>query len=148
MKISKALISLIFIYSAIAKSGVTYAAGYSTYCGDLKNALTGGVPHPLAIFCSIASFFNVIAMGAGAIFVIMIFVGSIKLSMAQGDPKALEGAKTTITHAIVGFLLILGYYLVVQIIKGVLGINNSVLTDPLGFIADQFDMLFRIFGVY
>ncbi len=44
---------------------------------------------------------------AGITCVIFIFVGGYRLLFSGGDPKQLEGARQTITYAIIGLILIL-----------------------------------------
>ena len=58
---------------------------------------------------------------AGIVLFILLVTGGIKYITSGGDPKAVDGAKKTITYAIGGLLLILLSYLILVIIGKVTG---------------------------
>lgn len=59
--------------------------------------------------------------GVAALFFI-IFSG-IKFITSGGDPKQVEGARHTLTYAIIGLLVILFSFLIINIISYVTGVN-------------------------
>lgn len=73
---------------------------------------------------------NLAAWGVGGVFIIMILVTAIKYAMAQGDPKGLEGAKNTLTYAIFGFLVAIGFFAISSIVTRALGIDQNLITSP------------------
>jgi len=64
----------------------------------------------------------IIALAGIALF-IMLLTGGVKYITSGGDPKAVAGAKNTITYAIGGLLLILVSYLILVVIKTITGAN-------------------------
>lgn len=67
------------------------------------------------VFANITS---VIATFAGFAVLFMLIRGGIGFITAQGDPKALQSARGTITWAIVGLIVILSAYLIISVVIG------------------------------
>lgn len=66
-----------------------------------------------------------LAMGGVALF-IMLLTGGFKYLTSGGDPKALEGAKHTLTYAIGGFVLLAFSYMLLRILGDVTGIKEAI----------------------
>jgi len=60
---------------------------------------------------------------AGIVLFILLIVGGFKYITSGGDPKAVEGAKKTLTSAIIGLVLILVSYLVLILISNITGVD-------------------------
>jgi len=62
----------------------------------------------------------------------LLLVGGFKFITSGGDPKAVESAKNTLTHAIIGLVIILASYLVLVLIKELTGVDvtNFSVTLP------------------
>jgi hypothetical protein len=76
---------------------------------------------------SISAFFNlglvnIIFFVAGAAFLLYLISAGLSMMTSRGDPKALEGAKTRLTHALIGFVIIFAAYWIVQVVGLLLGI--------------------------
>lgn len=70
---------------------------------------------------------------AGIVLFILLIVGGFSYITSGGDPKAAEGAKKTITSAIMGLVVILVSYLILVIIKNITGVdvtNFNLLITP------------------
>jgi hypothetical protein len=65
---------------------------------------------------------------------VIVVYGGIKLSMSFGDPKAFEGGKTTWTYAVIGFAVVLGFFLILAIVMGILG--STYYTTPDSFFTE------------
>jgi len=59
------------------------------------------------------------------VLIIIIAYGLIKASLASGDPRGVEGAKSTWTYAIYGFFIVFFSFVIYSIILEVLGIEGS-----------------------
>ena len=59
----------------------------------------------------------------GIILFIMLLVGGFKYITSGGDPKSVEGAKRTLTFAIVGFVLLASAFLILRFIAYFTGAN-------------------------
>ncbi|PIS22429.1 hypothetical protein COT50_02030 [candidate division WWE3 bacterium CG08_land_8_20_14_0_20_41_10] len=84
---------------------------------------------------------NVLVLSVGAIFVMFVFLSAIKFAMAQGDPKALQGAKQGLTVAIIGVLVVVGVFAILTILRNILGIKYQLLTNPFDVLSDNFAQL-------
>jgi hypothetical protein len=60
---------------------------------------------------------------AGIALFIMLIVGGFKFITAGGDPKAIEGAKKTLTYAIGGIVLIVLSFLILRFISTFTGVD-------------------------
>jgi hypothetical protein len=60
---------------------------------------------------------------AGIVFFVLLVVSGFKFITSGGDPKALEGARKTMTYAIAGLVVILLSYLILVLIKTITGID-------------------------
>lgn len=60
---------------------------------------------------------------AGIVLFVLLIVGGFKYITSGGDPKALEGAKKTLTYAIGGLIVILLSYLILVFIKAITGVD-------------------------
>lgn len=63
---------------------------------------------------------------AGVTFFILLLSSGFKFITSGGDPKALEGAKKTLTYAIGGLILIIVSYLILLLIKEITGVDVTV----------------------
>ena len=66
-----------------------------------------------------------IAVG-GVVLFFMIVSSAFKYLTSGGDPKAAEGAKKTLTYAVSGLLLLIGSYLLIQLIGGITGTTGTI----------------------
>jgi len=64
--------------------------------------------------------------GAGLLLLIFLLYGGLSLMLSRGDPKAVESAKSKITGAVVGFVIVFAAYWLVQIVLTILGIKTQV----------------------
>jgi hypothetical protein len=84
--------------------GVNKSANLFEASGNSLRLAQGGIPTILGNIISIASFFS------GIVAVIFIIVGGIRLITSAGSPKAIEGARKTITYAVAGLVLSISAY--------------------------------------
>lgn len=63
---------------------------------------------------------------AGITFFILLLSSGFKFITSGGDPKALEGAKKTLTYAIGGLILIILSYLILVLIKEITGVDVTI----------------------
>jgi len=74
-------------------------------------------------------FSNVVGvlMAGGAITLFILLLSSgFKYLTSAGDPKAVEGAKKTLTYAIGGFVLFIFSYLILKILGTITGTENII----------------------
>ena len=61
---------------------------------------------------------------------IMMVVGAFKFITSGGDPKAVAGARGTLTYAILGVILLVASYLILKLIGTLTGASTTVVTFP------------------
>ncbi|HET7098624.1 MAG TPA: hypothetical protein VFI61_00080 [Patescibacteria group bacterium] len=65
-----------------------------------------------------------VAIGlAGIVLFFLLVSGGFKYITSGGDPKAVDGAKKTISFAILGLVLVLASYLILLLIKAITGVD-------------------------
>lgn len=116
-------------------------------CEELTENTWEKAPSPMAILCPLVRYLNLILYASAAVFVIMVFLSAIKYALSQGDPKALQGAKGSLTWAIIGFLVIIGVFTMLVILKNVLGLEDNVVLNPVGVLKKNLMDLFDKFGI-
>jgi hypothetical protein len=60
---------------------------------------------------------------AGVVALFLIAIGGVKFITSGGDPKQAEGARKTITYAILGLLLIIFSFAILRTISGLTGVE-------------------------
>lgn len=94
------------------------AAGIGKDWGD---CVVDGVP---TLQCLPVVFQNIVTAAllfAGLVALVLVILSGIKLITSSGDPKQVEGAKHTLTYAIIGLVIILSSFLIIRIIGTVTG---------------------------
>lgn len=71
----------------------------------------------------VSSFINYLFPLAGILLLLYLIFGGFSLMTSGGDPKAVQGAKSKITNALIGFIIVFAAYWIVQILGTVLGIE-------------------------
>ncbi|RKW01708.1 MAG: hypothetical protein D8B38_04085, partial [Candidatus Saccharimonas sp.] len=86
--------------------------------GSEKEGCTDGT----GIFQTIV---NVILFIVGAVAVIMIVIGGVRYTVSNGDSNAVTGAKNTIMYAIVGLVVAIIAYALVNFVVVNIGANQG-----------------------
>lgn len=80
-----------------------------------------------------ANVLNVITLLAGFAVLLMLIIGAFRYMTAQGDPKAVGAARSTITWALVGLFFIIAAWFVVLFISQFTGLNLTNFCIDLPF---------------
>jgi len=103
---------------ATPPSGTSSDAG----CTDAKSCVTnglqatGGTSSKTSISDIFKTIVNVLLFVIGAISVIMIIIGGIKYTTSNGDSSSVTSAKNTILYAVVGLLVSMFAYAIVNFV--------------------------------
>ncbi|PIZ43880.1 hypothetical protein COY33_00665 [candidate division WWE3 bacterium CG_4_10_14_0_2_um_filter_42_7] len=95
-------------------------AGTGTPERTIPNPATG-ITNLQDLFGTILNVLLYVGVGVCLIFLIM---GGITYATSGGDPKAADKAKGSITSAIIGLLVIVGFRVIIGIILKLLGVGN------------------------
>ena len=87
--------------------------------------------NPLAKFNSVATIANLIIpnllLGAGIIFFIMIIIAGYQFMASSGKEENLQKAQKLFTTSIIGFIIVLGSFLLIKLLASLFQIKNSQL---------------------
>ena len=63
---------------------------------------------------------------AGILLLIYLVLGGLQMMTSKGDPKAMQGAQSKITNALLGFVIVIIAFVIVQLFGKLLGLNNFI----------------------
>ena len=121
----KSKLAITIITSVLSVVGLVTAFATPTFaaCSNPKNCVSSGVDSaggsaaktadPGAIIKSIV---NVLLFIIGAVAVIMIIIGGIRYTVSQGDQSQVSSAKNTILYAVIGLLVAIFAYAIVNFV--------------------------------
>ncbi|MCL5433146.1 MAG: pilin [Patescibacteria group bacterium] len=66
---------------------------------------------------------NWILILAGVVALILVIIAGIKLITSSGDAKQVEGAKKTLTYAIIGLVVIMLSFFIIRVIAALTGVT-------------------------
>lgn len=114
-KIKLILISLALLIGAggVASAGVVYASPASEIRGGVNAVGGGGSP---ALGTQLKTVVNIMLYILGAIAVIMIVVGGIRYTTSNGDSSSTKAAKDTVLYAVVGLVIAIMAYAIVNFV--------------------------------
>jgi len=110
------------IFAAIAIVGIglvaTPALVYASPADEIKNGVdkVGGNDDQPKLEEGIKTIVNVLLFVLGAIAVIMIIIGGIRYSTSNGDSSQITGAKNTILYAVIGLIVAILAYAIVNFV--------------------------------
>ena len=81
---------------------------YTFAAPDCSSITSGEAPNPNAIACIVARFINLGLFAAGIIFIGLVGYSAVKMAMALGDPKGIQGGQQTLTYALIGLGIVVG----------------------------------------
>ncbi len=85
-----------------------------------------GVPDKiLGQSSTITNFINILLFIVGGLAVIMIILGGLRYVISGGDSKKVEGAKNTILYAIVGLIIAMLAYAIVNFVLGAVTVGGD-----------------------
>lgn len=87
------------------------ASGFVTKPSDLNLPM-------VSASSGVASVLNIVFIAAGLLAGIFILIGGIKYTLSGGDSAGLKSAKETITYAIVGLVIVLLAFGIVNFVTG------------------------------
>ena len=108
----------------------------NTLAQDLDAIQTGAMPDfnpdlktPASVIDEILPY----VFGAAALaLLIYLLLGGFQYMFSRGDPKAAQSAQAKITNAVIGFVIVILAFLIVQLFGTVLGLQNTLFGQIFG----------------
>ena len=118
--IASLLIALGLVALPVAFSDVTYAANRAEVCSGVESIGGGNACNDDTAGNKLGSFIksiiNILLFIIGAVAVIMIIIGGIKYTTSNGDSNQVTSAKNTIMYAIIGLVVALMAFAIVNFV--------------------------------
>ncbi|MCR4324717.1 MAG: pilin [Candidatus Curtissbacteria bacterium] len=73
---------------------------------------------------------SLLAPAAGIAFFVMLIVGGFKYITSGGDPKNVGQAQSILTYAVIGIVLVVASWLILQLIGRVTGVDVTTVRIP------------------
>lgn len=75
--------------------------------------------------------FNVAIAASGVVFAMYIIYAAVKLSLSYGDPEGFNQAKYSLTWSLIGYLVILSFFVIVRLVLNLFGSSAApTANDP------------------
>ena len=78
----------------------------------------------------ISTFITLVLIIAGVIFLFMLIIGGVRWILSGGDKAQTEGARSQITAALIGLVVVFAAYAIATLIGSVFGIDILNFTTP------------------
>lgn len=124
MKKIQALI--ISVFAVIGIAAVPLATVSAAPVDEIKGGVEdiGGGEGGVKLEDGIKTVVNILLFVLGAIAVIMIIIGGIRYTTSNGDASSIKGAKDTILYAVIGLVVAILAYAIVNFVLGAFGGNG------------------------
>lgn len=73
--------------------------------------------------CAFANVISVALALAGIVVFAMFVIGGLRYLTSGGDPKAVEAARGTLTHAVAGVVILVLAFLILVLVKNITGVD-------------------------
>ncbi len=122
-----------FVAPSVSASAITplHTFADTTAQSKVKDGIikAGGNENRIDVGTAIKSIINMMLFVLGSVSVIMIVIGGIRYTTSNGDSNGIQGAKNTILYAIVGLVVaILAYAMVNFVVDNLVGGGQSTPT--------------------
>ena len=108
------------IASQLAVGAILTAPTRALAACDPSQGVNGGVgcapPSPVSVQGGVTQIINALLWIIGVVSVIMIIVGGLRYVLSAGDPKNTQAAKDTILYAVIGVVVALLAYAIVNFV--------------------------------
>ena len=113
---------------------IIFAALIVLFAAEPVHALNCGEPNAPKCLSEITGvlqrIISYLAPVAGIAFLVMILIAGFQFLTSGGDQKAVAGARTTLTYAIIGIILVVVSWLILLLIKQITGVETTIVNIP------------------
>lgn len=112
----------------LAPSAQAQTAEWTGVCVDTVGGNTD-VATIQGIQCLVANILSIAVTGVGLAGFVMMIIGSFKYLLSGGNAKGTEAARGTITYAVVGLVVVLSAFIILNLIQAFTGISPDILLN-------------------
>lgn len=114
--------------AAIVIAGLYSASPAAAQTADWSGVCVGGADNDVATIqgleCLIANIFTVIITLIGLAAFVMLIIGSVRWLLSGGNSSNVEKARNTMTYAVIGIVVALSAFIVLNLIAGFTGVDT------------------------
>lgn len=122
-------ILFLFLFLFQSKIKDSYAQG-TKWSGNCISTIDKSVPTIQGFECLFANILKIVVTIAGLAFLIMFIIGGFQFMSSSNDPKAVAGASSTLTYAVIGLVGVIVSWLILLFIKDFTGIDVTQFQIP------------------
>lgn len=82
-----------------------FIASVTTICPNGGNSCNTGLPNVAASSIQLQSILQIVFVVLGAVAVLFVVIGGVKLTLSSGNPQEITKAKNTIIYALAGLVI-------------------------------------------
>lgn len=86
--------------------------------------LNGDVPSLGCLAQIVTSIINLAFTFLGAVLLLLLMWGAVKFIISRGDPKGIGEAQKTMTYAVIGAVVVLGSFILINVVTTALDLPN------------------------
>lgn len=114
-KLHLKLLSFVFLASFVLSTAMPLSIAIATPADQINNGVSSvGGGNSVSLGQNIANITNILLFLAGAIAVIMIVIGGIRYITSNGEQANLKSAKDTILYSVIGLIVTIIAYAIVN----------------------------------
>lgn len=119
-------IALVFVLTSTLNLALPAVAAAQTqaWSGNCVGGAKNDVATIQGLGCLIANVFSVILTVIGLAGFVMMFVGAFQWLVSAGSTKGIESARNTITYALVGLVVAISAFIILNLISSFTGISS------------------------
>jgi hypothetical protein len=122
MSKAKRFFAILFTLSLLSFSSLAQAQAQTKPWSD--GCVYGDVATIQGVECLARNFLNVAIPILGVVILVVIILGAYKILTSGGDPKAVEAGKNTITYAVLGLIVAISGWFIINFISTFTGVQN------------------------
>ncbi|MDO8503750.1 MAG: pilin [bacterium] len=123
-KLAKTLAFFLLVFLFAATSIVAAQREFDSTKGEVDKAGPEGVATLKGLEVIFENVISVALALAGIVLFVMFLIGGFRFITSGGDPKAVEAAKGTLTHAVLGLIVVILAFLILQLIANITGVTG------------------------
>lgn len=83
-------------------------------------------------FISNSGILNYVFGAATIALLIYLVLGGLQMMTSRGEPKAMQGAQAKITNALIGFVIVIAAFIIIQLVGQLFGIQGTLFGKIFG----------------
>lgn len=119
------VVTILFIFGYLfPQQAFAQLQGIASWSQINENCVSDDVATIIGIECLFARFIGIAISLIGIAILVMLVIGAYQILFSGGDPKAVESGRNTITYAILGLIIAISAWFIINLIASVTGASG------------------------